>query len=74
MEAGVEAQILNEEDQLFILMEAGHLITAIRGMGNLHRFGMHTSLFGRFRDLRAIRDPWRSALALTRRTVSRRRS
>jgi len=33
LEAGVEGQILNAEDQLFILMEAGHLITAIRGMG-----------------------------------------
>jgi hypothetical protein len=33
VEAGVEGQILNAEDQLFILMEAGHLITAIRGMG-----------------------------------------
>jgi tetratricopeptide (TPR) repeat protein len=33
VEAGVEGQILNAEDQFFILMEAGHLITAIRGMG-----------------------------------------
>jgi serine/threonine protein kinase len=33
VQAGVEGQILNAEDQLFILMEAGHLITAIRGMG-----------------------------------------
>jgi hypothetical protein len=33
VEAGVEGQMLNAEDQLFILMEAGHLITAIRGMG-----------------------------------------
>jgi hypothetical protein len=33
VEAGVEGQILKAEDQLFILMEAGHLIAAIRGMG-----------------------------------------
>jgi hypothetical protein len=33
VEAGVERQILNAEDQLFILMETGRLITAIRGMG-----------------------------------------
>jgi tetratricopeptide (TPR) repeat protein len=33
VEAGGEGQILNAEDQFFILMEAGHLITAIRGMG-----------------------------------------
>jgi tetratricopeptide (TPR) repeat protein len=31
--ADIEGQILNAEDQFFILMEAGHLITAIRGMG-----------------------------------------
>jgi hypothetical protein len=33
VEAGAEGQMLNAEDQLFILMEAGHLITAIQGMG-----------------------------------------
>jgi hypothetical protein len=33
VEAGAEGQTLNAEDQLFILMEAGHLITAIRGIG-----------------------------------------
>jgi hypothetical protein len=33
VQAGVEGQILNGEDQIFILMEAAHLITAIRGMG-----------------------------------------
>jgi hypothetical protein len=33
VEAGVEGQILEAKDQLFILMEAGYLITAIRGMG-----------------------------------------
>jgi serine/threonine protein kinase len=33
VEAGVEGQIFNAKDQLFILMEAGYLITAIRGMG-----------------------------------------
>jgi len=33
VEAGVKGQILNAQDQFFILMEAGHLITAIRGMG-----------------------------------------
>jgi serine/threonine protein kinase len=33
VEAGVEGQSLNAKDQLFILMEAGYLLTAIRGMG-----------------------------------------
>jgi hypothetical protein len=33
VQLSLEGQDLNAEDQLFILMEAGHLITAIRGMG-----------------------------------------
>jgi serine/threonine protein kinase len=33
VEAGVEGQILKAKDRLFILMEAGYLITAVRGMG-----------------------------------------